>query len=241
MDTVRLLWRRELPPEVRPGRPPRLSVDDIVEAAAAVADAAGGTAFSLRDVARRVGVSVMSLYSYVDSKEQLLELMTDECRRIMRFTEQSGSWPERVRQVTADNLALLEAHPWLGEVESERAVLGPGTLAKYERELTAFDGLGLDDVDRDAALTLVLDFVSASARVIRTARRDRETETPQQWWAREGAVLQQLAVAEQFPLAARVGTAAGERHRGARDARQAHAFGLEVLLAGLATRVANTE
>jgi hypothetical protein len=37
-------------------------------------------------------------------------------------------------------------------------------MAKYEHELTAFAGLGLDDVEMDTALTfLLLSFVQASA------------------------------------------------------------------------------
>ncbi len=118
-------------------------------------------------------------------------------------------------------------------VESERAILGPGTLAKYERELAAVEPLSLPDATKDAALTLVLDFVRSSARSIDHARREREQQTPEQWWEHQGARFAGLGVAERYPLASRVGTATGETHGAANDAQAAYVFGLEVILEGI--------
>ena len=47
-------------------------------------------------------------------------------------------------------------------------------MAKYEHELRAFDGTGLDDVETDAALTYLLGFVQASARAAADARAAAE-------------------------------------------------------------------
>lgn len=235
MDTVDLLWRADLPRPPRRGRPPKLTTDDVVAAAIAVADRRG-LSFTLRDVSEELSTPVMSLYSYVATREQLLELMIDQCRLDMAHTESAGDWAERLTAVASDNLDLFVAHPWLADVESERAILGPGTLTKYERELGAVQALPLPDSERDAALTLVLDFVRASARALAHARRERAQETPEQWWEREGAKLAQLGVTERFPLASRIGTAAGQAQNAANDADTAYAFGLKVILAGLASR-----
>ncbi|BBY15531.1 TetR/AcrR family transcriptional regulator C-terminal domain-containing protein [Mycolicibacterium litorale] len=233
MDTVDLLWRRERPLPLRRGRPPRFTADQVVAAAIAVADRLG-LPFTLRDVAGALEAPVMTLYSYVSSREQLLELMADQCRADMEVTEPAGDWRARLTAVVADNLRLFDRHPWLAEIESERAVLGPGTLAKYERELGAVDALPLGDADKDAALTLVLDFARSCARALAHARREREDEAPRQWWEREGAKLAALGIDERYPLASRIGTAAGEASGAAHDADAALAFGLDVLLNGLA-------
>lgn len=236
MGTVALLWRHEHPLPPRPGRRPTITLDAVVAAGIHEADEQGLHDFSLRRVAERVGVGVMTLYGHVENRSQLVELMVDQCRLDMEWAPLTGPWAARLEQVADENLALLTRHPWLAHVETERAVLGPGTLTKYERELGAVAPLPLDDVGRDQALALVLDFVRSSARALEAARAERSQETPEQWWAREGAELAALQVEERFPLAARVGQATGEAMNAAADAAAAHAFGLAVLLDGLAAR-----
>lgn len=235
MDTLDLLWRRERPTPPRRGRPPRYNVDAVVAAGIGVADEAG-LSFTLRDVAQALDAPVMSVYSYIDGREQLLELMTDQCRADMRHRPLSGDWQTRMRTVADDNARLFDDHPWLADLESERAVLGPGTLAKYERELTAVEALPLSDADKDAALTLVLDFVRSCARARAHARRERAQESPEQWWEREGSKLVTLGVTERFPLASRIGTAAGQAHSAAFDADAHYEFGLRTILRGLESR-----
>ncbi len=233
MDTISLLWRHEQQPAPRRGRPPRFSTDEVVAAGVAVADDVGAD-FSLREVAGRLGTPVMSLYSYVESREQLLELMIDHCRAGLPGAPLSGTWRERLATVAAENLDLCSRHPWLAHWESERAILGPGTLAKYERELHAVEPLPVDDVTKDAILTMLLDFVRASARASEHARAEREAEDPRQWWEREGERLAALHLGARYPLAGRVGNAAGEAHGAAVDAQAAYRFGLRLILDGVA-------
>ncbi|WP_127792554.1 TetR/AcrR family transcriptional regulator [Agromyces sp. LHK192] len=235
--TVQLLWRHELPTPPKLGRPRKITLDAVIEAGVRIADELGTPDFALRAVADALEVGTMTLYSYVSTKEQLLELMVDRCRETMAFTpgETGGdrAWRESLALVAADNLALLARHPWMAHLESERAVLGPGTLAKYERELQAVESLRLDDPGKDAALALVLDFVRASARALAAASVERAVETPEQWWAREGELLAALGVEARFPLASRIGAAAGATANAAHDARRAYEFGLAVILDGI--------
>src|ERR1700761_4683210 len=68
-----LLWgRRE---RGRRGPRPGLSADAIVDAAGRVADARGLEAVSMARVAAELGFTTMSLYRYVASKDELLQLM----------------------------------------------------------------------------------------------------------------------------------------------------------------------
>src|SRR5688500_18200740 len=76
-----LLWRRHRPVPQRPagpGRPPLLSVDALVSAAMELADGHGLAGVTMGRVAAALGVGTMTLYSYVRSKAELVDLMVDE-------------------------------------------------------------------------------------------------------------------------------------------------------------------
>lgn len=240
METVRLLWRHRIPVEPRLGRPARMTVDDVVASGIAVADRVGNLGFGMREVAQYAGVPVMTLYSSVTGRDQLLELMIDQCRAEMAFRPLRGSWRTQLQAVASDNRTLLEAHPWLAHFESERAILGPGTLAKYERELGAVASMDLGDAEKDAALSLVIDFVRASVRAIQQVALERVAESAADWWAREGELLARFGTAEEFPLASRIGTATGQAHDAAKDPQRSFEFGLSVILDGLQARIASS-
>ncbi|MFE6051535.1 TetR/AcrR family transcriptional regulator C-terminal domain-containing protein [Kitasatospora sp. NPDC056446] len=76
--SLALLWGApEEPRTGRSGPKPGLSVDAIVSAGIAVADAEGMAALSMRAVGERLGRTAMALYTYVPGKAELLDLMHD--------------------------------------------------------------------------------------------------------------------------------------------------------------------
>lgn len=115
-------------------------------------------------------------------------------------------------------------------------MLGPGSIAKYEHEPSALDGLGLTDVEMDDCLTYLLTFVQASARAIIDAREAELNSvlSDEQWWAAAGPLLGRVLAPDAYPLATRVGAAAGAEHGSAHNPDRAFDFGLERVLAGLA-------
>lgn len=235
--TLKLLWRT--PGEARTSRGPRqrTTVDAVVAAAIEIADADGLGAVTIRAVATRLGIATMATYTYVPGKAELLDLMLDTVYRQMSRRDLSGMpWRDRVSAIAAENRELLEQHPWVAQLATTRPPLGPGMIAKYEHELRAFDGLGLSDLDMDSALTYVLGFVMSVARIaIDThAVRAESGVTDDTWWEQAGPVLATVFDADEFPLAARVGEAAGRALGGAYNAEHAYQFGLARVLDGLA-------
>ena len=87
----------------------------------------------------------------------------------------------------------------------------------------------------DAALTFLLAFVQANA----VAAQDHAVApgTDADWWATAGPLLARVVQPERYPLASRVGSAAGAAQGGAYDAERAYAFGLERVLDGLAALI----
>ena len=240
--TLALLWRANEPG--RRGPRPKLDVDAVVDAAIALADERGLAALSMRALAERLGVSAMALYGYVPGKAELIDLMLDALYAGMAREPWAGpshraassGWRERARAVAEANRALFAAHAWAASVSTARPPLGPGLMAKYEHELAAFEGAGLGDVERDAALSFLLAFVQGAAAAAADAAAAPDTDAA--WWESAGPLLSRAMDAERYPLAVRVGAAAGEAHGSAHDPAHAYAFGLERVLDGLAALVA---
>jgi AcrR family transcriptional regulator len=234
--TLQLLWRD---PAAVPRHGPRqgLSIDAVVDAATEVADTENLEAVTMRRVAQLLGVAPMTVYTYVPGKAELLDLMLDAAyARMPRASTAGQPWRQRLAAVAAENMALFEVHPWAAAVSTIRPPLGPGQMAKYEHELSALDGLGLDDVTVDDCLTYLLSFVQSCARAARDAREmQRDTALDdEQWWAAAGPLLARVFDDSRYPTAARVGAAAGAAHGSTYSPRHAYDFGLRRVLDGLA-------
>lgn len=229
--TLAVLWRTA-------ERTPRkdLGVDRIVAAAVDLADTEGLPALSMRRVADRLGVGTMSLYTHVPGKAELVDVMVDTVQgETARPADVPGGWRGRLTGIARENWTLHLRHPWLLEVATNRAVLGPNVAAKYDYELGAVDGIGLTDLEMDSVLNLVLAHVRAAARVAVEADRTRRRTglTDEQWWQAAAPFLAKVFDPERFPTAARVGAAAGEAHGAAHDGEHAFGFGLERVLDGI--------
>jgi AcrR family transcriptional regulator len=238
-----LLWRHRADPHPRPGPPRSRSVDTVVAAAVGIADAEGLGAVTMRRLGRELRTAPMSLYTYVHGRPELVDLMVDHVVGAMTVTTTGErDWRARVRAVADDNRRLLHEHPWLTQVSMVRPPLGPGVLGRYERELQAFDGLGLTDVEMDAALTLVVGIVRSVAvgEVEVSAGRHSSGLDDAQWWAINASLLAEHVEEDRYPLASRVGTAAGSAHGATYGADHAYQFGLEIILDGLAARIASS-
>jgi len=237
--SIALLWgtRKE------PSRGPKqgLTVERIVAAAVAVADADGLAALSMRRVAERLGVGTMSLYTYVPAKAELIDVMLDRVLgEVDRPHEVAGGWRERLARIAHDNWALYQRHPWLLQVATARPPLGPNVFAKYEYELGALEGVGLTDLEMDATITLLNGYVHGAARgAVEASQVSRRTGlTDAQWWEVSAPLLAQVVDGDRYPLGGRVGTAAGEAHGAAGDPEGAFAFGLDRILDGLEVLIA---
>lgn len=232
--TLALLWGVAEPS--RRGPKARHSVAEIVAAATTIADAEGLGALSMRRIATDLGIGTMSVYTYVPSKAELLDLMLDAAyAETAKPRDVPGSWRDRLTQVARENWALYHRHPWMLEVATTRPVLGPNLLAKYEHELRAVEGIGLSDVDMDSVVDLVAGFVESAARrsVAATEVRRDTGMTDEQWWEVHAPVLQRVGQLADYPLAVRVGSAAGAAHGGAAAPAYGFEFGLARVLDGI--------
>ncbi|MDX6744256.1 TetR/AcrR family transcriptional regulator [Actinocorallia sp. A-T 12471] len=237
--SVYLLWGHH----PAPGRS-GLSVPGIVAAGLEIADAEGLDAVSMRRVAERLGVGAMSLYRHVPGKDDLTALMVDSVYAELYGDDvtvpaDAGDWRDGLRLVAARNWDLYARHPWLLDLRPSRPNLGPHTSRKYEAELRPLDGIGLTEVEMDAALTLVLSHVDSSARAARSMSGVEASTgmSDAEWWQAVTPALTQVMTDPDLTVSARVGSAVGAEFNAAYSPAHAYTWGLETLLDGLAARL----
>lgn len=232
---LRLLWRRDLG-DPRGARGPRakLTVDEVVAAATALADDDGLDAFSMRRVAERLGIGVMTLYTYVPDRVALLGLVRDAVAAEGDRAPHTGDVRERLTRVADDLWQEYVRHPWLIDLQIGRPWLGPGESLRYEWQLAAVDGVGLDDLQMDQIITAVTAYVAGAAqsRIVSARSRAASGMSDLEWWELNAPVLEEVMTPDGWELSNRVGQAAGEAY-GLGDPDRAYAFGLGLLLDGV--------
>lgn len=135
----------------------------IVQAALDVIDSQGVEGLSMPKLAKRLGVGVMSLYSHVASKDDLLDAAAQQV--LASLPEPTGrNWRERIRSHFGALRAALLAHPGLGHVLASKNVATPVVLDLLERNLAELTGAGLEGEEAArlyyALLTYTLGFVA---------------------------------------------------------------------------------
>jgi AcrR family transcriptional regulator len=128
------------------GRVPRgtLNRDRIVEAALDLIDGAGTDALSMPRLARHLGVGVMSLYTHIDNKDDLLDAVVE--RVLVSLPPPTGDgWDERVRSHFAALREAFLAHPGLGTVFTTKNVATRAVLDLLEANLSELTVAGIPD------------------------------------------------------------------------------------------------
>ena len=233
--SIALLWG--VPGPGRRGPKPSRSVEEVVSAAVALADAEGLAARSKRRVAEALRLSPKALYTYVPSKAELVDLMVD--RVAVEISEPGPGltgWREKVEHLARQRWSMAQHHPWLLQVGVHRPPLGPNIQAKIETTLQALDGHGLTEFEMTHFAALILNYVRGSARAALDAK-DVEREsgiTDEQWWALNAELLEGLMEPALYPTTTRVGAAYKAAAQSDIDPVSDFEFGLQRVLDGIA-------
>lgn len=166
------------------GRGRVLSHESVARAAVAVADADGLDAVTMRKVAGSLGVGTMSLYRYVASREELVDLMVDQVLGELAMPESAVGWRAVLTELARQTRALVRRHPWMATAgPGTRSALGPNALRWLEESLSRLDrpGLTIDQLlDMDATVrAFVVGLVQAELADREAQRATGMTE--QEW------------------------------------------------------------
>ncbi|MGI5201151.1 TetR/AcrR family transcriptional regulator [Spirillospora sp. CA-108201] len=211
----------------RQGRGPRpaYSRAQITEAAIRIADAEGLEAASMRRIAAELGTGAMSLYRYVPSRDDLIELMVDHVLLETDIPERpSGDWRADLTLIAENTRAVWRGHTWLVGLHRPRAAFGPNRLRLTEFAFGALDvGIPIDDMV--ALLEMLNGYVERTVRSeIEWMRELRQSGmTPERWMLHSAPYVRELLDSGRYPMFERI----------VKDARLPHMSGEEQFRYGL--------
>ncbi|MFH9135740.1 TetR/AcrR family transcriptional regulator [Streptomyces sp. NPDC017524] len=129
------VWSR--PERGTRGPAPERSRPQITAAALALADAEGLAAVSMRALAQRLGTGPASLYRYVGSRDELLDLMADAVAGELDLSGSTGGdWLDELVGLALQSRDAHVRHPWLADLNDRRGeVLGPHAIDYLDHAL----------------------------------------------------------------------------------------------------------
>ncbi|MEU4241142.1 TetR/AcrR family transcriptional regulator C-terminal domain-containing protein [Actinoplanes sp. NPDC026619] len=208
------LWDER--PKPTRGPKPALTLDQIADAAIAIADAEGLAAVSMQRVATDLGYTKMSLYRYLPGKAEMVAAMLE--RGIGPAPDLSGQdWRAGLKAWATALMSRYFEHAWTIEASTGDRPIGPSELSWMEAALQVLP-TGLTGAER-------LDTVATVAGHVRALAGQGGGES--QLTEAMGLVLREHA--ERFPAVA----AALSDTAASGGADQAFTFGLDRILDGL--------
>ncbi|MGW2329915.1 TetR/AcrR family transcriptional regulator [Streptomyces sp. NPDC001700] len=167
------LSERKAPKRKGDQQPVGLDHVKIIAATVRLLDAEGLAGFSMRRLAADLGVTAMSVYWYVETKDQLLELALDAAMGEVALPPEAvqptgerehpaaegRDWREQLRQLASEYRLLLVRHPWLSPLMGEYFNIGPNAMAFSRAAQRVMHNSGLPDEKITSALSLVYQFV----------------------------------------------------------------------------------
>ncbi len=119
----------------------RLTEDEIVEAALALARRVGIRSLTMRGLAEELGVTPMAAYYHVPSKQALMDLVANSVlARAEMPGPEAGEWDDRLWEFISQNIRELAKYPGLGEyLETSRTPAGRGQV---DQSLVVLEGAG---------------------------------------------------------------------------------------------------
>ncbi len=151
----------------RRGRRPRLSRDQIVEAATALLLSEGVAALTIRAVSASVGSSPMAVYRHVEDKEHLLVLVLDHIASEIPKPRLPKQPRAQIIKLWSAIYACLTEHAWAVEVLAAGDKMGPSILWFMERIVRASRDAGLSETESARTLDVVWRFTIGSLLVQR--------------------------------------------------------------------------
>lgn len=219
----------------------RLTRERIVKAALRIMDEEGLDAVSMRRVAREVGVEAMSLYHHVRDKEDLLDGICAAVMRDFRFPDEDRPWIEVARDGAREWRRVLRDHPnvialW---ADRQRPMTELESLMPMEFALRVIQRAGIDEREGVLIFNVLGGFImgvvmmEVGAMFSAGTTRAKAVDLNAVHSKLPDEAFVQFLPEDQVPC-----IVAALPHLAACDPDEQFEFGLDLLLAGIESRVA---
>ncbi|MFC4119925.1 TetR/AcrR family transcriptional regulator, partial [Nonomuraea zeae] len=179
-----------------------------------VADAEGLEAATMRRIAAEIGAGAMSLYRYVPSRDNLVELMADRLQGEIDVTGlPSGDWRADLTRYADGLRAMWLRHPWIGSVQRSLPSFGPNQLLLIERLMGVLDVHV--SIDENLGLIALLNgYIEGTVREeISSAMEFRRSGLSEsEWMARSHSYVDQLVKSGEYPIFTKIVMEARQPH-----------------------------
>ncbi|GAA3300939.1 TetR/AcrR family transcriptional regulator [Streptomyces cinereospinus] len=221
----------------RGGQPSGLDRERITGATVRLLDAEGLAQFSMRRLAAELNVTAMSVYWYVDTKDDLLELALDAAFGELRLPDPDAGadWRDQLRALATGYRALLVHHPWLSPLAGTYLNIGPNSLAFSRVVQRVVRGAGLPAHGVTGAISAVLQFVYGYGTVEGHffARAARAGTSPDEYFRQSMDSVSEVPESAEVVLESRALMAARGGDTVAEMMDRDFAFALDLLVAGI--------
>ncbi len=177
-----------------PGRPGRISHQQIVAETLAMLEAGGLAGFSLARLARSVGVTPMALYNYFPSRDALLDAAAKAMFDGFEIPSGAGSWESRVRAWLEALRDLIRRYPVSLEIIRWDDHIAPSWIKVWLPMAQTLEGEGLRGERLAFALLWLIQTAMAVIRSNLEARKiagyAHEVDDPNR--ATDGALIAQV-------------------------------------------------
>ncbi|MFJ8921036.1 transcriptional regulator, TetR family [Streptomyces sp. LamerLS-316] len=140
-------------------QPAGLDRDRITAASVRLLDADGLAKFSMRRLAAELDVTAMSLYWYVDTKDDLLELALDTLYEEIPATPEDADWRDRLRELATSYRKMFVRHPWAAGLVGSFLNIGPHSMLFSYAVQDVIRATGLPLERQTGAMAAVFQFV----------------------------------------------------------------------------------
>jgi AcrR family transcriptional regulator len=148
----------------------------VLETALALLDGEGVEALTMRRLASELGVSPMTPYRYVGSKDELLLVLVDRLAARLVYPPRPSNPKDAMLVLWSTIYDSLARHSWVPEVLARRRLMAPSVLGAIEEIHAALSNAGLSVEAAARAYRLMWNFTLGSLLVRAGATSERTSQ-----------------------------------------------------------------
>lgn len=151
-------------PPTAPRTESTLSREQIVRTAVELLDEAGLAGMSMRRLGTKLDAGAASIYWYVATKDQLLELAADEVVGEIDIPDPDAvGWRAGAGAVAHGMRAVILRHRWMAALLGRHPMMGPHAMGFGDRAVAVMAAAGFTGPELNHALSLLMSYAIGSA------------------------------------------------------------------------------